>query len=163
MPLDVEDLPGRPGNRTDGARVDIRARGFWTRQQDAFFDVWVTHPKEHLLSRSEILSQMKNCEKKKKRDYCARINRVDRGSFTPLIFSTSGLCAPECSRFLRSLASQLVAKHKDLHYSVVMGELRCLVSFTLLRWAITCFRGARASYRRRGGRQFVERCLALAR
>ena len=34
---DHEELLGRTANRCTEARVDIRAQGFWTRQQNAFF------------------------------------------------------------------------------------------------------------------------------
>ena len=33
----------RTANKQDDARLDIRAKGFWSRQQDAFFDVRVFH------------------------------------------------------------------------------------------------------------------------
>ena len=57
LPLTDEYLPFRTCNRDAEARVDIRARSFWVRQQEAFFDVWVTHPKASLLSHSEVTSQ----------------------------------------------------------------------------------------------------------
>ena len=38
-----EDLTGRTDNRSTAARVDIRVPGFWTRQQQAYFDVRVTN------------------------------------------------------------------------------------------------------------------------
>ena len=31
-------------NKQDDVRLDIRAKGFWSRQKDAFFDVKVFHP-----------------------------------------------------------------------------------------------------------------------
>ena len=34
----------RGANKTPDARLDIRARGFWAREQSAFFDVRVCHP-----------------------------------------------------------------------------------------------------------------------
>ena len=44
LPFEGENLPGRTANRSTAARLDIHARSFWTRQQDAFFDVRVTNP-----------------------------------------------------------------------------------------------------------------------
>ena len=147
-PFEGETLPHRTANRSLEARLDIRARGFWTRQQDAFFDVRVTHPKASLLSRTDVLRQLKTHEQAKKREYCARVNIVERASFTPLVFSTSGMCGPEGSRFLKNLVSLVVEKNPELHYSVVMGQLRSVLSLCLLRWCITCIRGSRASYKR---------------
>ena len=44
QPLSGENMTGRTTNTDDGARVDIRARGFWNGRQDAFFDVRVFYP-----------------------------------------------------------------------------------------------------------------------
>ena len=162
LPFDGEALPGRSAVKAQEARLDIRARGFWSRQQDAFFDVRVTHPKASLLSRSEVVSQLRQHEQMKKRQYGARVNRIDRGAFTPLVFSTSGMCGPEASIFLKSLAGLICEKHTDLQYSQVMRQLRCRLSFSLLRWAVTCFRGCRSSYGRRAGLTIVQACRKFA-
>ena len=148
------------GLTEDGARVDIRARGFWTRQQNAFFDVRVTHPGSALLSRSEVVSQLSKHEREKKRNYGERIINVDRGSFTLLVFATNGQSATEASRFLKALALAIADKNRDLSYAQVMQYLRCRVSFCLLRWQITCLRGSRR--RQRGRHQFVAECQQLA-
>ena len=101
LPLSGEDLPGATTNRADAARADIRARGFWTRQQNAFFDVRVTHPKASLLSCREVRSQLSQAEASKKRQYGRRVTEVDHGSFTPLVFATNSQCGRECSMFLK--------------------------------------------------------------
>ena len=160
LPYYSEDLNGRTANRSQEARLDIRARGFWTRQQDAFFDVRVTHPKASLLSRSEVLCQLKSHERMKKREYCDSVKHIERGGFTPLVFFTCGMCGPEANLFLKNLVSLVIEKNADLHYSAVMGQLRCSLSFCLLRWCITCLRGSRASYRHyRSG--FIDKCRQL--
>ena len=149
LPLDDEQLgPQRSINRSQEARLDIRARGFWSRQQDAFFDVRVTHPKASLLSRSEVVRQLRSNEREKKRQYCQRVNQVDRSAFTPLVFTTSGMCGPEASVFLKTLVGMIHDKNPDLAYPLLMGRLRAKLSFCLLRWCVTCFRGCRASYSR---------------
>jgi len=163
QPLSGESLDvGRTANLEDGARVDIRARGFWTRQQNAFFDVRVTHPKASLLSCSEVSSQLRTHEKKKKNEYAERIIQVERGSFTPLVFATNGQCGNECSLFLKALALQLHNKNSDVSYSSIMSCLRGRLSFCLLRWAITCMRGSRASYKRSQSRGLFMRQVRRA-
>ena len=139
-------LCGITANRLPDARVDIRARGVWTRHQEAFFDVRVTHPKATLLSRTQVLHHLESHEREKKRQYRERVNVIDRGAFTPLVFSTSGLTGRECSRFLKTLVQAIVEKNIDLHYSTVMNHLRCKLAFCLLKWNITCLHGCRASY-----------------
>ena len=38
QPLDGENFQLRTANREDEARLDVRATGFWSRVQEAFFD-----------------------------------------------------------------------------------------------------------------------------
>ena len=117
-------------------------------------DLWPS-----LLSRPEILSRLRTHERMKKAAYGARVNQAERASFTRLVFSTSGVAGKETTIFLKSLATLVVDKNKDLVYSAVMGELYTQVSFCLLRWAITCFRGCRATYiRRKVGSPFAAYC-----
>ena len=162
LPCNGSDIPGgRSLNRSDEARLDVRARGFCLSQQDAFFDVRITHPAASVLSRPEALSQLRSHERAKKTTYASRVVNVDRGSFTPLVFSTYGICGPETTIFLKSLASLFVERNRDLSYSVVMGLLRTQISFCLMRWCVTCFRGCRSSYTRRRGASFVSQCRQL--
>jgi len=44
QPLSGESMTARSANTDDGARSDIRARGFWNVSQNAFFDVRVFYP-----------------------------------------------------------------------------------------------------------------------
>ena len=158
LPYEGEDLDGRGPNRSQAACVDIRAHGFWTRQQDAFFDVRVTNPKANLHTVSEVRQQLLDHEKQKKRQYLQRVVNIDRGSFTPLVFGTNGMVGKECDRALKAMVGMIVSKHTDLNYSTVMSLLRTKLRFAILRWNITCFRGCRASYLRRKVGHFVSEC-----
>ena len=44
LPLSAEELHGRTTNRLNEAKLDIRAKGFWNRDQQAFFDIRVFDP-----------------------------------------------------------------------------------------------------------------------
>ena len=91
--------------------------------------------------------------------YLQRVIHVERGAFTPLVFATNGMCSQECSRALKNLVGLIINKHSDLRYSSVMARLRCCISFLLLKWFATCFRGCRASYlRRRARSSFLDQC-----
>ena len=57
QPLSGENMTARSANTNDGARVDIRARGFWNVSQDAFFDVRVL-PKRILKSFNRLLLRL---------------------------------------------------------------------------------------------------------
>ena len=113
LPFQDEDLGGRTANRSYYARLDIRARGFWTRQQDAFFDIRVTHPKANSLSVSQVSNHLSSYEREKKRQYAERVNNMDRGTFTPLVFSTNGMVGRECSHSLKNLVALIVDKNID--------------------------------------------------
>ena len=130
-----------------------------------FFDFRVTHSKAGLLSCSEVLRQLELNEREKKRQYAERINTVDRGVFTPLVFSTTGMTGHECGRFLKSLVSLIVSKNIDLRYSEVLNRLRCKLGFCILRWNIiikSCLRGCRASHRHINHCAFVTECRFTA-
>ena len=88
---------------------------------ERLFDVR-THPKASLLTVAEANRQLEKNEREKKRQYCARINTIDRGVFTPLVFSTHGTVGRECAQVLKALAD-LMVKHKDLWYLAVMEHL----------------------------------------
>ena len=73
-----------------------------------------------------------------------RIREVEHSYFTPLVFSASGEMGHEASAFYKRLASLLSDKWND-PYAIVLGWIRCRLSFCLLRSAIQCIRGARSS------------------
>ena len=64
-------------------------------------------------------------------------------SFTPLVFSTSGGMSGCTNVFFKRLA-YLFSLKKKLDYGNVLAWLRCRLSFSLLRSAIACLRGARS-------------------
>ena len=77
LPYEGEGLDGQGPNRSQATSVDIRARGFWTQQQDAFLDVRVTNPKTNLHTVSEVRQQLLDHEKQK-RQYLQRVVNIDR-------------------------------------------------------------------------------------
>ena len=110
-------------NQEDEARLDIRARGFWSECQDAFFDVRVFFPHASSYSATRLSSLYKH-ERQKRREYGQRVREIEHGGFTPLVFSTSGGMAPEAAVFLKRLASLLCDKHGDT-YAATLGWLNC--------------------------------------
>ena len=98
QPLSGEQLP-RSTNKVDDARVDIKARGFWTGEQDAFFDIGAIHPFAFSYQDLPLSSVYRQHELKKRREYGQRIREVEHGGFTPLVFTTAGGTAPETTIF----------------------------------------------------------------
>ena len=99
------------------------------------FDIRITHLKANLSMLVDVKKQLTAHEREKKRSYAERINVIDRGVFTPLVFTANGMIGRECSTCLKSLVASIVEKNVDLPYSLVMHCLRCKLSFCLLRWA----------------------------
>ena len=142
--LDGEAFRLRTTNTEEDARVDIRADSFWTTAQGAFFDIRVFHPSAPSYRKKELPALYRMHENAKKREYGDRIREVERGAFTPLVLSTTGGMARECTIFYKRLADRLAEKRKT-NYSLMMRWLRCRISFALLRSAIRALRGSRSS------------------
>ena len=85
-PLTGEHLRYRTANTDDQARLDVSARGVWARGSKAFFDVRVFNPLAPSYRNQTLSAAHKSNENEKKRKYRQRIQNVEHGSFTPLVF-----------------------------------------------------------------------------
>ena len=126
-----------------GARLDIKARNFWQRGQDAFFDVCVTHVNAPSQKKQETKVTFHRHEERKKRNYMERCLYVEHATFTPLVIGTNGGMGDECEKFLFKNLAELLAKKDGEEYSDVMMSLRTMLSFQVLRAAVLCVRGSR--------------------
>ena len=77
-------------NKASDARLHIHARGFWERQRPAFFDVRVCHPNADSYRDLTPKQIYKKHENEKKRQSAERVMEVAQGTFTPLVFTTTG-------------------------------------------------------------------------
>ena len=112
----IEEQLSRGSNRAQDARLDIRARGFWDPQNSAFFDARVCHSNAESYRDQEPQQIYRILENHKKRLYSRRVLDVEHGSFTPLVFTTTGGMGKECIRYHSRLA-ELIAAKKGEHYS----------------------------------------------
>ena len=149
QPVTTEILSGRSSNTSADARLDIRARGFWRRGQNAFFDVRVTNADSASQINSSIPSILRKHEEAKKREYNERVMQIEQGTFTPLVFTTTGSMGPECILFHKSLAEKLATKSGE-RYSDVMNFIRCKLSFMCVRSSLLCLRGSRTIRKNQG-------------
>ena len=146
QPVTTETMDYKSANIEDGARPDIKARGFWQMGQTAFFDVRVTHVNADSQKQQTTESIFKTHEQSKKREYLQPVIDIENGSFPPLIFGTNGGVGNECMIFLSALANKL-AKKSNEDYSAVISWLRTRLSFEAVRSAITCVRGSRTPFK----------------
>ena len=146
QPLTGERLAHLTSNTEDGARLDVRAQGFWgDRHQSAFFDVRVFNPLAPSNCRSSLTSTYRQHEGLKRRAYEQRVREIEMGSFTPLVFSATGGMAPAATIMYKRLAS-LLAEKRHQTYSKTISWLRCSIGFSLVRSAVMCLRGSRSSF-----------------
>ena len=145
QPLTGEILNGATSNSQDGARLDIAANGFWGgRYQRTYFDVRVFNPHAMSNRQTSLAACYRKQEAIKKRAYEQRVREVEHSSFTPLVLSATGGLAAEATTFYKRLAARLADKWEQ-SYSKTMAWLRCRLTFSLLRSAIQCIRGAQSS------------------
>jgi len=104
QPLSGESFKLKSANKDDDARSDVKCVGFWRGLRQAYFDIKVVSP----FARSNLKKSHKTlyrlAENAKKREYQARINNVEHGDFTPLVFTTAGGMAPQMHIFLKRLS-----------------------------------------------------------
>ena len=142
LPVTGEELP-HGSNTADGARADVSALGFWSPLSRAFFDVKVVNPFAQTNWPIETDELYKIHEKQKKDAYMARILQVEKGSFTPLIFTCTGGAGPEATKFLKNLAVKLSNKRLE-RYSETVSFLRRRLRFDILKTCIISLRGERS-------------------
>ena len=147
QPLSGESLTHCSAITSDDARLDIRARGFWSAAQDEYFDVRVFHQNASSNRSVSLSAAYKKHEDIKKRAYGQRVREVECGVFTPLVFSTTGGMGREATTFYKRLADRL-ARKRQMPYPVVISWLRCKLSFATVRSSIMCIRGTRSSINR---------------
>ena len=141
QPLTGEAIVPTSANRRDDARADIHARGFWGRQQGAFFDIRVFHPNAASYRRTQVGSLFRRHELEKKREYGDRIRSVVS------LFYTFGIFLPSVVLVGRPPFST-VALPTCLLYDITFSTVKCcpgcaVPSFSLLRSAILAIRGNR--------------------
>ena len=140
-----EVMSHRTANVEEGARLDIKAQGFWgIERQCAFFDVRVFNPLAHTYRSLPLPTCYRRNEQEKRRAYDQRVREVEHGCFSPLVFSVSGGMGPTARVVYKKLAAMIASKHSQ-SYSQTINWLRCRLSFSLLRSCIMCLRGSRSS------------------
>ena len=122
-------------------------RGFWERQRAAFFNIRVCHPNAHSYRDLSPKQIYRIHENEKKRKYNSCVTEIEQGTFTPLVFITTGGMADKCPRYHSRLAELLSAKKQE-SYATTISWVRAKVSFAILRSALLCLRGSRTPRRR---------------
>ena len=149
--LTGEKLQEKSANTSDEARLDVSARGFWVTGQRAFFDIRVFNPIARRYNDLSIKRSHETNEREKKRQYNERVQRVEHGSFSPLVFNAFGGMARECSMTFKRLIDLLADKRK-LNTSMVSVWVKRKINFSLMKSLVICIRGTRHPW-------YQENCL----
>jgi hypothetical protein len=140
--MEGEKLRYKSAITTDEARSDVRVRGFWGNKQNAFFEMRYFYPFASSYRAKTLQTCFKSIALTRRREYEERIVRVDNGSFTPMIMTTTGSMGPQMQIAVKHAAKLLAAKRKE-SYSQVASLLRCRFAFAAMRAALVCLRGSR--------------------
>ena len=130
------------GTTADKSRLDISAVGVWSSLERSFFDVRIMHPNSESYKNKTPQQLYLMQENEKKRKYNQRIIQVEKGTFTPLIFSTSGGMGPESTKYHRRVA-ELLSKKKNESFADTINFIRTRLRFCLLRSTLVAVRGER--------------------
>ena len=100
--------PTRSGSATEGS---------------AFFDVRVCYPNAESSKGLTTKQIYRQHESEKTRMHASRVLEVEQGSFTPMVFTTTGEMADECKRYHNRLAEHLSNK-KGEDYRTTISRIR---------------------------------------
>ena len=126
-------------NSQDGARLDVRAQGFWG---DAFFDVRVFNP----LAPSNRWPTLPQCfrshEREKRRAYEQRVREVEHDSFTPLAFAATGGMGKAanitCARIVSNCGEERAALQPGDWMATLCAELQSVEISHHVPWWYPC-------------------------
>ena len=139
--ITTEQLP-KGTKIADGARLDVSMRGFWTPLDRTFTDIRVLHPQAPSNCKKNLYQMYRSHESEKKRKYNARVLQVEKASFTPLVFSTTGGMGGEADHFYKHLADK-ISRKTGQRYSDTVAFIRRRLRFDLLKTCLISIRGYR--------------------
>ena len=129
-------------NTQPGARLDVSARGIFSRFERSFCDIRVTYPNCLSNIGKPIADIYVEHQNQKKDEYEERVIESEKGSFVPLIFTTSGGMSPDCKTFFKRVAKLTAGKNKE-HLPHVTNHIRTGLRFAILRSTLIGIRGER--------------------
>ena len=144
--LNIGNVDLHGANTAEKARLDVSAVGIWSPLERTFMDVRVMHPNSPSYKNKNIEKVYTQHEQEKKRMYNQRVLQIEKGSFVPLVFSTTGGMGTECIKYHKRVA-ELISMKRGEEYANVMNHIRTRIRFCLLRSALIAVRGVRGKQR----------------
>ncbi|KAG0702153.1 hypothetical protein GWK47_025155 [Chionoecetes opilio] len=144
LPLDGEQLQYRTGQHRQRGPGGRKCSWILNQRTESLHGHQNLRSDGHLPPGISLEAAYQRNEQKKIRAYGDRIQHIDQGSFTPLVFLTFGRMGPKAKCFYSRLAD-VMAEKKHQQRSHVVAWMRCRLSFSLLSSALLCLRGTRYS------------------
>ena len=135
------------GNDSKKARTDVSGIGVWAPFERSFIDVRIIHLNCESYINKDKSKVYESHENQKKNAYNERILNVEKGTFTPVVMSTTGGCAVEADKFHKRLAV-LIAEKRHENYADVLNYIRTRLRFCLLKSTLIALRGIRGRQKR---------------
>ena len=148
LPITGETFQYRSTITENSARLDVSARGLWSSFDKIYTDIRVFNSLAPTNSRQSVEDTFRRHEQEKIRNYNDRVVQVEKATFTPLVFSTTGLMGPRAEVFYKKAASELSRKTGHT-YSDSIRYIRLRLSFCLLKTILIAIRGYRGNCFRR--------------
>ena len=95
-------------------------------------------PKRGFLQRDDPTANLQAARNRK--EEAVRVMEIEHGTFTLLVFTTTGGMADECRRYHCRLA-ELISTKKGKPYAATILWIRTNVSFAILRGALLVYEG----------------------
>ena len=144
LPLKTTQLKGNDAKK---ARLDVSGIGLWAPFERSFIDVRIIHLNCDSYINKDKSKVYEHHENLKKNAYNERVLNVEKGTFTPVVMSTTGGVAVEADKFHKRLAT-LIAEKRHENYADVLNYIRTRLRFCLLKSTLTALRGVRGRQRK---------------
>ena len=106
-PISADIFPNATTNTADDVHLNVKAREFWFRGQEAYLDVRVFYPNAPSYRSLSLTSAYKCHEDAKKHKYGQHVREIEHGVFTPLVLTSTGGMSQEGTVFYKRLADLL--------------------------------------------------------
>ena len=144
LPISGETFNYRSTITENSARLDVSARGVWSPLDKVYTDIRVFNSLAPTNNRQSVDDTFRRHEREKILNYNDRVVQVEKATFMPLVFSTTGLMGPKAEVFYKRAATLL--SNKTGHtYSDSIRYIRLRLSFCLLKTILISIRGYRGN------------------
>ena len=142
LPITGEEFDHKTTITANDARLDVAALGVWNPMEKCFLDIRIFNSRAPTNMSKPIETTMRRHEEEKKRNYNDRVIQVEKATFTPVVFSTSGALGDEADRLYKKIAKDISRKNKNT-YADTIRYIRQRLAFCLLKTVIISLRGYR--------------------